>query len=147
MSQTDSKSITLLLQCGSGVKLSYNGTICGGYINVLAQQSIDKSVKSGVVLSSVKTSPQTATILYVSIEKQLTTFITQFGGGGTGHCGVFDGVKHGVLVGVGVGVGDAQGLPLVELGVGVGVGVCPADALGVGVGKLEHEQFVSALPS
>ena len=104
-------------------------------------------MKSGVGLSSVNTSPHTATILYVRIGKQLTTFIVQSGGGGTGHWGVFDGVKQGVLVGVGVGVGDAQGLPLVELGVGVGVGVWPTDALGVGVGKLEHELFVSALPS
>ncbi len=57
------------------------------------------------------------------IEKQLTTSFTQSGGGGTGHCGVLDGVRQGVCVGVGVGVGEAQGFPFVELGVGVGVGV------------------------
>ena len=129
------------------MKLSYKGTICGGYIIVLAIQSLAKFVKSGVGLSNVNLSPQTLIILYVKIEKHDITSVKQSGGGGNGHWALGVGVKHGVRVGDGVGVGDAQISEVVLEGVGVGVGVCPTDALGVGVGKLEQEQFVFALPS
>jgi hypothetical protein len=90
---------------------------------------------------------QTSTILYVKIVKQLLRGIKHSGAGGSGHCGLGDGVKQGVLLGVGVGVGEAHGSPekvvvvvVIEdetLGVGVGVGV----------GKFTHSQLYFALPS
>jgi hypothetical protein len=68
-------------------------------------------------------SPQTATILYVKIGKQLNIDILQLGGGGAGHAALDDGVTQGVDVGVGVGDAVKQGYcGILALGVGVGVG-------------------------
>ena len=95
--------------------------------------------------------PQTLIILYVKIAKQLKTSFEHSSGGGKGHTGLGEGVKHGVLVGVGVGVGDSQGFECVPDGVGVGVreetGVEVADGVGVGVGMFIHEQSDLAKPS